>query len=770
MQDNQRNDILMRISGSLTDPHSFNYDMLSCPPIHYFFSDQDIYQLHKIASSLRYAGNPKKKYQEIDKIMSNRGFRKFVSGTNRMSYECIENRSFIAKVAMDDVGLSDNPKEYKNQFILKPFCTKVFEVSPCGTLGFFERVNPITSELELGEGKDSLREDIRLIIKNNIVPFYLMEDIGFKFFMNWGLREGFGPVLLDFPYMYELDSNKIYCNAPSKDSISGCCDGKIQYDPDFNYLYCSKCGVRYRAPELSKALKENKVIVKGKGESKMRIRISGGTHNVNKKIEVGNYYGQSMAFPRKPINKSGKPNKKYNNTTTNTERGTHKMKVRTFYDDEFNNFNTMDDGIIRPKKKNKKPKESEVVEKQPLEEKTISVAKEKDKTLLSNSKTENTDSTSSIDKVSKDDVEDCIFFDDTLKEKYSKKSLEDEFEEVSRIEELKGHLEEAINIIKEISDNDDISETNEMYGLLELFFTDENIKDTIEMMGDEEDMKYVSEFKERHEILELLSKDNDKSSSDIYRDLIKVITKLVEEDLSDRHFYDLTGYTFIKYILTNAMKYDFYMTDTISDIVISKDDNKIVLIESDPKIRTTHNEGNDKEGDVVYECDEVISNDYPLDSLHDILSSTEYYDTIETDEDTEIDSSEPEEYKGFHYVSAKIINVKDIFQKMPLNRVIVRVDNDGNYECTKDGKIIAIDGIDDRAVNETSMVPKTWLNGVLKELKELKEDSDESEDVEVINEKDIVVEDDINKVRTGMVPPNNDLSNYSVNGVMEEEE
>ena len=35
-----------------------------------------------------------------------------------------------------------------------------------------------------------------------------MADIGTNFFMNWGIRPGFGPVLLDYPYVYELDGNK----------------------------------------------------------------------------------------------------------------------------------------------------------------------------------------------------------------------------------------------------------------------------------------------------------------------------------------------------------------------------------------------------------------------------------------------------------------------------------------------------------------------------------------------------------------------------------
>ncbi len=287
-----RNYIINRIMSKRTTANEFEYDKLTAPPISSMFTMDDINQLRKIATSVRYAGNPDKKYKLIDEIMKRRGFAKFVSGTNRVSYRCLEDDSFIIKIAFDDVGIKDNPKEFKNQFLLKPFCTKVFEVTPCGTLGVFERVNPITSREEFC----SVASDIYNVISYWIIGEYVLEDIGTKFFMNWGVRRGFGPVLLDFPYMYELDGNKLYCKAPAE-TPSGCCDGIIDYDAGFNYLYCTKCGVRYRATELAKAI-ENNEIIKGKGETKMKIRVTGGSKNVNRTYEAGQYADMMPSIPR----------------------------------------------------------------------------------------------------------------------------------------------------------------------------------------------------------------------------------------------------------------------------------------------------------------------------------------------------------------------------------------------------------------------------------------------------------------------------------------
>ena len=287
-----RNYIINRIMSKRTTANEFEYDKLTAPPISSMFTMDDIDQLRKIATSVRYAGNPDKKYKLIDEIMKRRGFAKFVSGTNRVSYRCLEDDSFIIKIAFDDVGIKDNPKEFKNQFLLKPFCTKVFEVTPCGTLGVFERVNPITSREEFC----SVASDIYNVISYWIIGEYVLEDIGTKFFMNWGVRRGFGPVLLDFPYMYELDGNKLYCKAPAE-TPSGCCDGVIDYDAGFNYLYCTKCGVRYRATELAKAI-ENNEIIKGKGETKMKIRVTGGSKNVNRTYEAGQYADMMPSIPK----------------------------------------------------------------------------------------------------------------------------------------------------------------------------------------------------------------------------------------------------------------------------------------------------------------------------------------------------------------------------------------------------------------------------------------------------------------------------------------
>lgn len=289
-----RNYILDRMKSKSMTIEEFNFDKLSAPPIMALFTAQDIYELHAIATSLRYSAKPQLKRQMIDEIMRRRGFVFHIGGTNRLTYTFIHDDSFIAKVAFDAVGINDNPAEYKNQFIFKPFVTKVFEVTPCGTLGFFERVKPITNREEF----ISVADDVFILINSIFIGEYVLADIGSRFFMNYGIRDGFGVVLLDYPYCYPLDGNKLYCTAQDPTSPSGCCDGIIDYDDGFNFLVCTKCGARYKAAELTSEVTNHKVkLVKRKGDIAMVIRVTGGSQNANTTVKSGDHYNEAKSLP-----------------------------------------------------------------------------------------------------------------------------------------------------------------------------------------------------------------------------------------------------------------------------------------------------------------------------------------------------------------------------------------------------------------------------------------------------------------------------------------
>ena len=254
-----RIDALQLLYSKRVTPNEFNWDRLWAPSIYNFMAEYHIDKLYNIATSIRYAGDPDKKDNAIRDLLHPLGFRRFAAGTNRIVYSYLEDTTFLIKVAIDRVGLDNSPDEFRNQMYLKPFISKCFEVHPSGVVASFERGMPITNLQEFLSIWDDVFEAILHMTGERVI-----EDIGANFFMNWCIRKNFGPILCDYPEVFELDGNKIFCNRPI---IPGTkfpvCGTPIDYDDGFNFLVCPKCGKTYRARELAAAVKSHDIIMKG---------------------------------------------------------------------------------------------------------------------------------------------------------------------------------------------------------------------------------------------------------------------------------------------------------------------------------------------------------------------------------------------------------------------------------------------------------------------------------------------------------------------------
>lgn len=295
--DRNRSFILDRVKSRTTSIEEFNFDQLAAPPLKVLLSPTDIGDLQYIATSVKLSAKPEQKYKFIDEIMKRRGFVKFGAGTNRTVYRFLEDQSFLAKIAYDSVGMGDNPAEFHNQQFLKPFVPKTFEIDPSGVIALAERVNPITSREEFY----SVADDVFTLIDEFLVGEYVLADIGSNFFMNYGIRKNFGVVLLDYTYCYPLDGNKLYCNKPDPTQPSGKCEGEIDYDAGFNHLYCKRCGAMYKAKELAAKVTKQEIVRKRQGDIKMKIRVKGGSKNLN--MEKDTFTGVANT-PARPIVKT----------------------------------------------------------------------------------------------------------------------------------------------------------------------------------------------------------------------------------------------------------------------------------------------------------------------------------------------------------------------------------------------------------------------------------------------------------------------------------
>ena len=223
------------------------FDSMRHNPIRAYLSYEDIVAVNMLFTDPEFSTKSKtEKFGILDAILKPRGFVQFHSGTNRVSYRCLYDDSFLLKIGVDSIGVSDNLAENINQHVLKPFVPKVFDVTSCGTIQMAERVQPVRNRQEFYNIGGAVFD----ILIMNILGKYIIEDFGTDFFMNWGVRVGFGPVLLDFPYVYIADPSKLRCVEILPNGTF--CGGDLEYDDGLNTIVCSRCGKRYAAKELGR--------------------------------------------------------------------------------------------------------------------------------------------------------------------------------------------------------------------------------------------------------------------------------------------------------------------------------------------------------------------------------------------------------------------------------------------------------------------------------------------------------------------------------------
>lgn len=248
-------------------PEQF-FDMMQGYPVLYFFTP---YELSFMRATIdRTDIDIRKKNEIIMDLMHSKQFRKLSGGTNRVVFYHPDFPGIVIKIGYDQTGIGDNLREMHNQTFLKPYVCKVFDVTADGMVAVTERVRPILSEIEF---EANIKEFFGLVF-HHLLGEYVAEDIGKTSFKNFGIREGFGPVLLDYPYFYKGDPNKFYCTHTNSDGTK--CPGYIDYDRGINALYCSVCGRRYFASDLEDKNASNMMIKSVGGMKPMRVRVMQG--------------------------------------------------------------------------------------------------------------------------------------------------------------------------------------------------------------------------------------------------------------------------------------------------------------------------------------------------------------------------------------------------------------------------------------------------------------------------------------------------------------
>lgn len=612
-----RDFMLNRLKSKVMTPGEFNYEVISAPPLMSMFTPDDIRQLNNIATDIIYSTKLKEKYDAIDKIMTNRGFEKMVSGTNRVTYRPLFANNFVVKVAYDSVALQDSIREFYNQNLIKPFCTKVFEVSPCGTLGVFEKVNPVTSRKEY----ISMAADIYQLLSEFIIGEYIIDDIGTNYFNNIGFRMGFGAVVLDFPYVYKVDGKKLWCNKLDHNNPTGYCNGEIDYDNGFNKLRCKKCGAEYKPYELAKKIeyKNKSDIIVESEERRMKIRLSGGNHKfVKEEIITGDFQS-----PKKVI-KSNKINK-----------------------------------IVEKELEKRKQQE---------EKKEEPVSKEEPETVEEeNVKTVNGTEPAKEEKV----VKSAIEIDDNIKGKDEDPGY--------------GYEKELAKMLSDI---------NHMY-----YYSDKSDDEKNTIVKTICDM-LESIFAEKMDIaIDLLTRLLRKNTAENIKLLIDNNNNAVNDQII-RSLFESNNYKIH------------------NDVTNVNDDNNDISFDIESSI-------------VDVDTTETISY---LDGFITTVSKDIISNIISNESEDDTDEEDSGEADGFDFANAETVAKKDLFPQESKGRVIVIKNDNGTY-LTINGKIIAIDHIDNRNINDIAIVPQEWYNDARDAMDHMNKDvSDETEEDSVDEE------------------------------------
>ena len=245
-----------------------DWNKMTKPPLISYVPPNVIEQVRRVVDSVRLMNLPSKKYKMVNEILSPLGIKPLASGTNRRTFYVEYDPSVVIKIASDRVGKRDNLSEFRLQEVVKPFCTKTFDVTPDGIMSLVERVETMTSYQFKYVYTGDIFDFIMLILDRG----YIMEDIGGNFHKNWGLRVGFGPVILDYPYVFEVDYTKLRCSFVDPITKEKC-DGYLDYDysKGMSEIVCTKCGTRYSARSLAIEYNKESIINTRKRDNEMPL-------------------------------------------------------------------------------------------------------------------------------------------------------------------------------------------------------------------------------------------------------------------------------------------------------------------------------------------------------------------------------------------------------------------------------------------------------------------------------------------------------------------
>lgn len=182
----------------------------------------------------------------IMKLLRPCGFREVGCGTNRIVVSTENKPGYVFKIALDKQGIIDNNLEMELSPKLFPYVTTTYD--NIGIIAAAEHVQVMNRAL-FNAHWGTVRN-----ILFTIAQKYILNDVGPKSFMNWGIRDDNNVVILDYAYLTRITPQMNFrCKA--KDIGDPCkCGGLLKYNNDFTEFECVKCGAKFAIGDIAKTV------------------------------------------------------------------------------------------------------------------------------------------------------------------------------------------------------------------------------------------------------------------------------------------------------------------------------------------------------------------------------------------------------------------------------------------------------------------------------------------------------------------------------------
>ena len=171
----------------------------------------------------------------ISELLSEEGFEEIGFGTNRIVFVNEDYPGVVFKIALDELGIMDNNREFELSQEL-PHNIIAVNYESNGFISIEEEA-PALTKIDMNNNKEKVMKILEILSSK-----YILNDVGLKAYNNWGFdREG-NIVCIDYAYLRSIDdANITICNK---------CGGHINYTPDMTEFRCEKCGKIYSFSDI----------------------------------------------------------------------------------------------------------------------------------------------------------------------------------------------------------------------------------------------------------------------------------------------------------------------------------------------------------------------------------------------------------------------------------------------------------------------------------------------------------------------------------------